>query len=361
MSPPPSLVQRRSADGASPGAPASAGRSALAAWQRERRSRRRRLVVATVLALVALLAAMGWAAASLGAIVVAGPTWPLLALGGGAGCFCLVLWPRSDPDRWARGAAGELATASLLQHLPKRRWVVMHDLALPGSRANVDHLVIGPTGVWVVDTKAYRARVKARGRGVFVGGVPLSTAAVRWETNVVSQVLGVEARPIVAVHAKGFSRRGRRASGVKVVPAARLVSRIPPGPAALAITPPGPCTRAGVPGRTAADPLVGKGKGWAPYHPCERAHRGRGTSSAVTSLGAVAVPGRRWLPVRRSEQTSCASSNRSSPEEFRTISPPNDLRSQSGRPAPSRPSEIDAPHVITPMAMSVPSARARTG
>jgi Nuclease-related domain len=223
---PPSLVQRRPANGASPRAPASAGRSALAAWQRERRSRRRRLFVATVLALVALLAVLGWAAASLGAIVTAGPTWPLLAVGGCAGGCCLALWPRSDPDRWARGAAGEVATAFLLQRLPARRWVVMHDLALPGSRANVDHLIIGPTGVWVVDTKAYRARVKARWRGVFVGGVPLSTAAVRWETKVVSQVLGVEARPIVAVHAKGLSRRGRRVNGVKVVPAPRLVSRI---------------------------------------------------------------------------------------------------------------------------------------
>jgi Nuclease-related domain len=219
-------VQRRSADSASPRAPASAGRSALAAWQRERRSRRRRLVIASVLALVALLAGTAWAAASLGAIVAPGPTWPLLALGGCAGCFCLVLWPRSDPDRWARGAAGERATASLLQGLAGRRWVVMHDLALPGSRANVDHLVIGPTGVWVVDTKAYRARVTSRWRGVFVGGVPLSTTAVRWETKVVSQVLGVEARPVVAVHARGFARRGRRVNGVKVVPAARLVSRI---------------------------------------------------------------------------------------------------------------------------------------
>ncbi len=104
--------------------------------------------------------------------------------------------------------------------------MVLHDLGLPGSRANVDHLVIGPTGVWVVDTKAYRARLEARWRKVLVGSVPLSTAAVRWEAERVSGVLGVVARPIVAVHGRGLPRRGARCDGVRVVLATRLVRRL---------------------------------------------------------------------------------------------------------------------------------------
>ncbi|HXW79717.1 MAG TPA: nuclease-related domain-containing protein, partial [Acidimicrobiales bacterium] len=101
-----------------------------------------------------------------------------------------------------------------------------HDLAVPGSRANVDHLVIGPTGVWVVDTKAYRARVTARWGRVSVGGVPLSTAPVRWEASVVAEVLGRKTRPIIAIHARGLPRRGRRLDGVRVLPAERLVRRL---------------------------------------------------------------------------------------------------------------------------------------
>jgi len=32
--------------------------------------------------------------------------------------------------------------------------VVFHDLAVPGNTsANIDHLVIGPTGVFVIDSK----------------------------------------------------------------------------------------------------------------------------------------------------------------------------------------------------------------
>ena len=71
--------------------------------------------------------------------------------------------------RWWRGAVGEKATACALDRLPARRWVVLHDLRIPGSRANIDHLVIGPKGVWVVDTKTTRTQVRAGWRRVRVG------------------------------------------------------------------------------------------------------------------------------------------------------------------------------------------------
>ncbi len=140
--------------------------------------------------------------------------------------IALVARPRQDPDRWARGAAGEQATAALLARLAPSRWTVLHDLAVPGSRANIDHLVIGPTGLWVVDTKAFRGGVKARWGRVRVGGVPLSTASVRWEAEVVSDRLAVPARPVIALHAGGLPRRARRCDGVSVVPAARLARRL---------------------------------------------------------------------------------------------------------------------------------------
>jgi Nuclease-related domain len=66
---------------------------------------------------------------------------------------------RSSPEAvaWRRGAAGERRTAHLLGPLERHGWVVLHDLAVPRSRANIDHLVIGPGGVFVVDSKQYRA------------------------------------------------------------------------------------------------------------------------------------------------------------------------------------------------------------
>jgi hypothetical protein len=210
----------------------------VAAGRRARRHHRFRLAVAAPMlggsVGAVVVAALVWASETLGLDRVTAAGWPvagwpvlsgglLLALGAAA------MWPRRDPDRWARGAAGEVATAEVLGQLSPHRWVVLHDLALPGSRANVDHLVIGPTGVWVVDSKAYRARLEVRWGRVMVGGAPLSTAAVRWEAQVVSNLLGAPTRSVIAVHGRGLPRRGRRYQGVRVLPATRLLRRLQRG------------------------------------------------------------------------------------------------------------------------------------
>jgi hypothetical protein len=63
--------------------------------------------------------------------------------------------PSPDAVAWRRGATGERRTARLLDPLERQGWVVLHDLAVPGSRANLDHLVIGPGGVFAIDSKQY--------------------------------------------------------------------------------------------------------------------------------------------------------------------------------------------------------------
>jgi Nuclease-related domain len=60
--------------------------------------------------------------------------------------------PSTDAVAWRRGAAGGRRTARLLSHLERHGWAVLHDLAVPGSPANLDHLVIGPGGVFVIDS-----------------------------------------------------------------------------------------------------------------------------------------------------------------------------------------------------------------
>jgi hypothetical protein len=44
----------------------------------------------------------------------------------------------ADTLAWRRGAVGERRTARLLASLDGRGWAVLHDLAIPGSAANVD-------------------------------------------------------------------------------------------------------------------------------------------------------------------------------------------------------------------------------
>lgn len=58
---------------------------------------------------------------------------------------------------WERGAAGEEATVRLLEGLRSSGWKVRHDLRLPGWRANLDHVLVAPSGdVVVLDTKVWR-------------------------------------------------------------------------------------------------------------------------------------------------------------------------------------------------------------
>ena len=103
-------------------------------WRRERRARRRRLALVVVSLVACGVVAVGtWVALSVDVVRLRrarpGPCWRSAS---GAACAVSLVWPRSDPGRWARGAAGELATAALLERLPRRRWVVLHDLAVPG-------------------------------------------------------------------------------------------------------------------------------------------------------------------------------------------------------------------------------------
>jgi len=60
---------------------------------------------------------------------------------------------------WARGGGGEEHVAKLLAKHLNAGVVVLHDRGIPGSRANIDHIAIAPSGVWVIDTKRYRGKV----------------------------------------------------------------------------------------------------------------------------------------------------------------------------------------------------------
>ena len=66
-------------------------------------------------------------------------------------------------ERWERGAVGERATAEVLSGLPTTEWTVFHDVRWPGRRlANVDHVAIGPPGVFVIDSKNWSGSIRVR-------------------------------------------------------------------------------------------------------------------------------------------------------------------------------------------------------
>ena len=79
-----------------------------------------------------------------------------------------------DKTAWQRGAEGEKRTATILADLDNRH-TVLHDLALPGTAANVDHVVVGPGGLIVIDSKMYAGVVRVHPkRGLEYNGRPLA-------------------------------------------------------------------------------------------------------------------------------------------------------------------------------------------
>ena len=110
--------------------------------------------------------------------------------------------------------------------------MVLHDLAVPGSQANLDHLVIGPGGVFAIDSKQYRGRLQLDAVGkLWHGRYPLAPAvrAASWEADQAAQVLpdpGMAVVPIVTVHGVHVPWGKVVMDGVRVVTARRLPSML---------------------------------------------------------------------------------------------------------------------------------------
>lgn len=109
---------------------------------------------------------------------------------------------RDVAARWRFGAAGEMRTAAVLSRL-ERRWrrhrrcIVLHDRIVPGSRANIDHVVVGPSGVWVLDTKAWSGVMVRTEHSTSVGGRSL--------TDTFASAVGVSLRVRDLLRCAGFS------------------------------------------------------------------------------------------------------------------------------------------------------------
>jgi Nuclease-related domain len=102
-------------------------------------------------------------------------------------------WTRA----WASGAAGEEKLAAELAKIPGLG--VLNDRRVPGTRGNIDHIVIAPAGVFVVDAKNHQGMIEIKNRGWFlrpdyrltVGGRDCSSLAdnMSWQVDAVNDAL----------------------------------------------------------------------------------------------------------------------------------------------------------------------------
>jgi len=92
-------------------------------------------------------------------------------------------------ERRDRGATGEEQVGGLLDELAGSEWRVIHDASL--GRGNVDHILIGPGGVFTVETKSHPGPVRVG----TVHGATLSQAQA--QRKAIERVTGIKVEPLV--------------------------------------------------------------------------------------------------------------------------------------------------------------------
>lgn len=99
---------------------------------------------------------------------------------------------KQSTTAWRTGAVGEEVLGSVPDRLSgERDFSVLHHRRVPGSRANIDDLVINAAGIWVRDTKKYKGRPSKRvDGGFFRPAVARLTIGGRDGTKLIDGVLG---------------------------------------------------------------------------------------------------------------------------------------------------------------------------
>ena len=156
------------------------------------------------------------AAAALGGGLLAGLAlgaglgWRMAALAGPLAWWRLEFRPSANARFWRRQARMQRRTAAVLAPLEQQDWLVLHDVALPGWSASLDHLVIGPTGAWIIeswrDTRPPRPEL-------------------RWKAEAVADSLagtGITVQPLLCLHPGIRLPRRRSPQGIPLVGLRRL-------------------------------------------------------------------------------------------------------------------------------------------
>jgi Nuclease-related domain len=122
----------------------------------------------------------------------------------------LVLAMSEDPQStgaWQRGSIGESKLATSLAKVERDDIIVLHDRKVPGTKGNIDHLVVCPAGVFVVDGKRYEGQVHTKDLGglltgsnlrLFVGRRDCTRLAIamEWQVAAVKGALDVNRTPV---------------------------------------------------------------------------------------------------------------------------------------------------------------------
>ena len=133
-----------------------------------------------------------------------------------------------------KGGSGEVRVAAALRQLDSR-FSVLDDLDVPRSKANLDHVVIGPTGVWLIDAKAYSGTLKLGSGTLWNGRTPIrhECEKAQWEAERLSQYMEVPVHTVLCFVDTGLPAPVVPLNGVTVCSLEAVVDLVRSGPVVL--------------------------------------------------------------------------------------------------------------------------------
>jgi hypothetical protein len=139
--------------------------------------------------------------------------------------FAVTRLPR-EALSWDKGARGERRSAEALDPLGERGFVLLYNRLMPDGRGDIDSVAIGPTGVWVIETKNLSGAVEVVHDRLFVKDYDRQAMVeqVYREAFAVQQIVGDLLAPAVLMAVPVLCFHGLRAPKAGSVGGVRVTS-----------------------------------------------------------------------------------------------------------------------------------------
>ncbi len=118
-------------------------------------------------------------------------------------------------ERWHRGAVGEERVGKIIDGLGGQGWLAIHDAST--GRGNVDHILVGPAGLFTIETKSHRGRIDP-------DRIDLAMLKQAYaESKAIENLTGLAVEPLLVFSQAYLTKRAvARRRGVTILPARML-------------------------------------------------------------------------------------------------------------------------------------------
>jgi Nuclease-related domain len=117
-------------------------------------------------------------------------------------------------ERWRQGARGEELVGEVIDSMRDSGWLALHDIDT--GRGNIDHVLIGPAGVFSIETKSHRGRL-----GISALDQRMLKQAYA-QAKLLERITAMDVEPLLVFSRAYLTPAVSRRQGVAVLPARML-------------------------------------------------------------------------------------------------------------------------------------------